>query len=89
MLQQSQKSSPPFSSINLQSLYHTTNHHSPPPLNSNPLHNQEEHHIQHSHQAGKELFSQVGLTNFSRTFQESEAATELQALGTSRTTETK
>ena len=73
--QQSQVSSPP-------ALLYQLTIKVPPPLSNSPLHNQDEHHLLHSHQAGKE---HIPTGRAHELFQESEAATQLQALGTSGT----
>jgi hypothetical protein len=80
--QQSQVSSPPALLYQLTITVPSPKHHSPPPLNNSPLHNQDEHHLLHSHQAGKE---HIPTGRAHELFQESEAATQLQALGTSGT----
>ena len=77
--QQSQVSSPPALLYQLTITVPSPKHHSPPPLNNSPLHNQDEHHLLHSHQAGKE---HIPTGRDHELFQETEAATQLQALGT-------
>ena len=77
--QQSPISSPPVLFYQLTITVPSPKLHSPPPLNNSPLHNQDEHHLLHSHQAGKEHIT-TGRDH--ELFQETEAATQLQALGT-------